>query len=99
MLDKINTKATPQAILEWKNSAKTKHAYKLLHRKINLAESDKTYFSWIVACSWPVKSPTNMEFVFTLTICQIVLSNHYEKLIISDEISRNRINKNIISNI
>jgi hypothetical protein len=99
MLDRINTKATPQAILSWKSSAKTKRCYKLLHRKIDPDNSDETYFARILARAWPAKAPTNMELVFTLTVCQIVLSDHYEKLVVSDSITHNRINKNIVSNI
>ena len=99
MLDRIDTKAMPQAILNWKNSAKTKRCYKLLHRKIDPASSNETYFTRILSRAWPAKSPTNMELIFTLTVCQIVLSSHYEKLIVSDTITHNRINKNIVSNI
>lgn len=99
MLDRINSKATPQAIANWKNSEKTKNCYQKLLTPINPDNSDETYFMRILSSAWPSTLPTNMQLAYTLTVCQIMLNSHYEKLTMSDEITKNRLNKNIVSNI
>jgi hypothetical protein len=99
MLDRINTKATPQAIAAWKSSEKTKNAYNKLFRPVNPDNSGETYFDRIVARAWPSTTPTYIQMAFTVTVCQILLRKHYEKLTMSDQITQNRLNKNIVSNI
>ena len=51
------------------------------------------------ARTWPAAAPTNMQLAYTITVCQILLNEHYEKLTMSDEITKNRLNKNIVSKI
>ena len=48
---------------------------------------------------WPGAMLTNMKLAFTITVCQIMLSSHYEKLIIKEDIVKNRLRKNLVSNI
>ena len=48
-LDSINTHASPQAVIEWKTSAKTKDCYKKLFAPINKDNSDNIYISLILA--------------------------------------------------
>jgi hypothetical protein len=99
LLDPINTNATPQAITDWKKSTKTKSCFKKLFKPIDANNADDTYFTRILARSWPASQPTNMQLAYTITVCQILLNDHYEKLTMSDEITKNRLNKNIVSNI
>jgi len=98
MLDRINTNATLQAITEWKNSDKTKQCYRKLFTPISDNNPNETYFTRILSRSWPTKLPTNMQLAYTITVCQIMLNAHYEKLTMSDEITKNRINKNLVNN-
>ena len=99
LLDPINTNATPQTITEWKQSPKTKLCYRKLFKPIDVNNADETYFTRILARAWPASTPTNMQLAYTITVCQILLNEHYEKLTMSDEITKNRLNKNIVSNI
>ena len=83
----------------WKQSDKTKSCYNKLFRQIDADKSSETYFDRILARSWPSTTPTNMQLAYSVTVCQILLKDHYEKLTMSDEITKNRLNKNIVSNI
>ncbi|CAG8814564.1 9980_t:CDS:2, partial [Dentiscutata erythropus] len=65
LLDRPGQNPTPKNIQEWKESAKTSHAYKLLHRKID-PNVPHTYFNRILSRIWP-NSSTNMQLVYTLT--------------------------------
>jgi hypothetical protein len=97
-LDSINTNAPPQAVMEWKNSDKTKACYRKLFEPINDDEND-TYIARILAKVWPGATPTNMKLAYTITVCQIMLSSHYEKLTMKEDIVKNRLRKNLVSNI
>ena len=88
----------PQAIAAWKNSAKTKLCFRKLFAPIE-EDTNETYFTRILARAWPAATPTNMQLAYTITVCQIMLNAHYEKLSMSDKITKNRLNKNIVSNI
>ena len=88
-----------QAILAWKQSPKTKSCYNKLFHSIDPDNSTETYFDRILARSWPTSAPTNMQLAFTVTVCQILLREHYEKLTMSDNITNNHLNKNIVSNL
>ena len=96
LLDPINTNATPQAIAAWKSSRKTKLCFKKLFAPIENDPND-TYFTRILSRAWPTAASTNMQLAYIATVCQIMLNEHYEKLTMSDEISKNRLNKNIVS--
>ena len=88
-----------QAILAWKQSPKTKSYYNKLFYPIDPDNSTETYFDQILARSWPTSAPTNMQLAFTVTVCQILLREYYEKLTMSDNITNNHLNKNIVSNL
>ena len=88
-LDSINTHASPQAVMEQKTSAKTKDCYKKLFAPINEDNPDNTYILLILAKVQFGATLTNIKLVFTITIYQIILSSHYEKLIIKEDIVKN----------
>ena len=99
-LDSINTSVASATITVWKASAKTKACYRKLFTSINNDDvNSDTYITRILAKVWPGASPTNMRLAYTITVCQIMLSDHYEKLIMSEEIVKNRLRKNLVSNI
>src|SRR5438046_1780326 len=95
-LDSINTHTSSQAVMEWKMSAKTKDCYKKLFAPINEDNPNNTYISLILAKVWPGATPTNIKLAFTITVCQIMLSSHYKKLIIKEDIVKNRLRKNLV---
>ena len=96
-LDRINSKALPQSIIEWKRSAKTKSCFNKLFQSIDPDNSEETFFNRILVRSFQATVPTNYQLAFAVTVCQILLHEHYEKLNISDNIMKNRLNKNIVS--
>ena len=99
-LDSINTSAAPATVAAWKASAKTKACYRKLFTLINNDDiNSDTYITRILAKVQPGASPTNMRLAYMITVCQIMLSDHYEKLIISEEIVKNRLRKNLVNNI
>lgn len=99
-LDSINTNAAPVNVVAWKASAKTKACYRKLFTPINNDDNNNdTYISRILAKVWPGAAPTNMRLAYTITVCQIMLSDHYDKLIMSEETAKNRLKKNLVSNI
>ena len=83
--------------MEWKRSAKTKSCFNKLFRPIDPDNSEETFFDQILARSFLAAAPTNYQLAFAITVCQILLHEHYEKLNMSDDIMKNRLNKNIVS--
>ena len=57
-----------------------------------------TYIARVLTKTWPgVCMPTNLKMAYTITICQIMLSDRYDKLKIGDDIVKNRLRKNIVN--
>jgi hypothetical protein len=96
-LDSINTNASPAAVAAWKASDKTKLCYKKLFAPISDDDPTDTYIARILAKAWPgAKMSTNMKVAYTITVCQIMLNSRYDKLMLDDNIVRNRLRKNIV---
>ena len=99
-LDSIKSNATPREISEWKASPKTKAAYNKLFEKIDPDNSEDTYIMRILDRVWPGgATPSTIRLAYTITVCQVVLSDHYENLTLKDARCSNRLRKNVVSNI
>ena len=96
-LDSINTSATPADVAAWKNSIKTKQCYKKLFKPINDATPNETYILKILGKVWPGVLPSNIKVAYAITVCEIMLSQHFEKLTMSENIVKDRLNKNLVS--
>ena len=97
-LDSINANASPAIVAAWKASQKTKSCYKKLFTPISDDDINDTYIARILTKAWPgVRMPTNLKMAYTITICQIMLSDRYDKLKIGDDIVKNRLRKNIVN--
>jgi hypothetical protein len=96
-LDSINTNAPPQEVVIWKASSKTRQSYRKLFDKINTRDPNSdTYMQKILSKIWPSESPSNNKVAYAISVCQIMLSSHYEKLIMSEDIVKNRLKKNLV---
>ena len=96
-LESINTNSTPEEVLTWKQSTKTKSAYRKLFTSIS-DDPDYTYMSRILAKVWPGGDPTNLQLAFGITVCQTTLSSHYKKLTINEDAVERKLIKNLVSN-
>jgi hypothetical protein len=97
-LDSINTNASPSEVSAWKASQKTKDFYKKLFTPINPDDNNSDlYITKIFGKVWPGASPSNLKIAFAITVCQIMLSEHYKKLTMSEDIVKNRLRKNLVS--
>jgi hypothetical protein len=98
-LDSINTNSPPQEVATWKASSKTRLCYRKLFRSINtLEDSGETHMQKILSKLWPSEMPSNIKVAYAISVCQIMLSSHYERLIMSEEIVKNRLKKNLVNN-
>jgi len=97
-LDSINTNVSPSKIMEWKASDKTKSCYKKLFTPISSDPID-TYMARILAKLWPTTIPSDMKIAYAITVCQVTLSQHYEKFTMREDIVKDRLIKNLVSKI
>ena len=95
-LDSINTNVAPSKITEWKASNKTKSCYKKLFTPISYDQND-TYMARILGKVWPVAMPSDMKMAYCITVCQVMLSQHFEKFTMKEDIVKNRLIKNLVS--
>lgn len=96
-LESINNNASPADVLAWKASDKTKACYKKLFLPINSENPEVTHISRILLKVWPGSTPTNIKAAYTITVCQIMLSEHYEKLTMKEKVVKNKLKKNLVS--
>ena len=96
-LDSINTNAPPQEVARWKASPRTRQCYRKLFDQINVLDpNSETYMQKILSKIWPSDSPSNNKVAYAISVCQIILSSHYERLIMSEDIVKNRLKKNLV---
>ena len=87
LLDPINTKAKPEEVLNWKRSEKTKNCFKLLFARVaNSSDENDTYVVRILNRIWPSGETTDHKTAYAMAVCQSILSPNYEKLMISEDI-------------
>src|SRR5260363_27272 len=97
-LDPINSKAKPKEILKWKKSRKTKNCYKLLFaRVINSSDEDDTYVFRILNRVWPSGVAFDQKMAYAMAVCQSLLSTNHEKLMISEDIIKEDLKRNLVS--
>ena len=98
-LDSINNNSTPVEVSDWKNSRKTKDAYQKLFTPINPNNPEETYMFKILSKMWPSANTTNIKSAYAITVCQTMLSSHYELLTIKEKIVKRKLLKNLVSNL
>jgi hypothetical protein len=99
-LDSINTNSSPANVSAWKASDKTKNCYKKLFTKINPRNTaSPTYMEKILEKIWPGAETTEIQAAYMITICEIMLSPHYDKITLSEQLGKSRLNKNLVSKI
>ena len=93
-LDSINTNSLPQEVATWKALSKTRLCYRKLFRSINaLEDMGETHMQKILSKLWPSEMLSNIKVAYAISICQIMLSSYYERLIMSEEIVKNQLKK------
>ena len=95
LIDPINNKAKHEAVLEWKNSEKTKNCYKSLFKKIS-ANSDDTYMVQILKKIWPEGKATDELVAYTIAVCQVLLDSSQDSLTISESIVKHKLARNLV---
>src|SRR5690242_17211174 len=98
-LDSINTSAAPGDVARWKRFYKTKKCWKNLFKPIDSTNSEQTqtYMEKILERLWPGALPSNIKLAYAISVCEIMLSPHYEKLTMSKNIVKSRLAKNLVS--
>jgi hypothetical protein len=94
-LDSINTTAIPGKVAEWKASRKTRDCYQKLFTPIS-NDSTVTYMQKILTKVWSGTTPSNTKMAYAITVCQIMLSDRYDKLTISEDFAKSRLKKNLV---
>jgi hypothetical protein len=86
----------PAEVANWKASIKTKACYDKLFRPFD-NNQNVIYMMRILEKVWPRATATNIQVAYAITVCQITLSSHYDKIILSEKIAKNRLNRNLVS--
>ncbi|GET66215.1 hypothetical protein GLOIN_2v1489211 [Rhizophagus irregularis DAOM 181602=DAOM 197198] len=89
-LTRINTSAGVDDIRAFKNSKKTKQAFKCLFKADD--DNNLPYVEAIKKKAWGKKNTTKKDTAFTLAICEIVLNPKHPKISVSDNALHNRFN-------
>jgi hypothetical protein len=95
-LDKINNKAVPEEVFDWKRSEKTKACFKRLFANIS-NNSEDTFMSRILEKIWPSGDSSNHQVAYAIAVCQMVLDTKYEKITISENVIKHKIARNLVS--
>ena len=95
LLEPITNKATPEMILEWKKSEKTRACYKKLFDKIN--NTKDTYMERILEKIWPSGDASEEKIAYAIAVCQTVLNPKNKILTMSEDIIKPLIAKNLVS--
>lgn len=96
LLESINNKAVPEDVLAWKHSDKTKACYKKLFAK-TAHNSDNTFMSRILEKIWPSGEASNEQVAYAISVCQTILDPNYEKIMISEDVVKHKIARNLVS--
>lgn len=96
LLERINNKATPEEVFDWKKSDKTKTCYMRLFTKIS-NNSDDTYMSRILQKIWPLGDTSNEQAAYAIAVSQMILDTNYEKITISESVIKHKIARNLVS--
>ena len=94
-LTRINTSAGASDIQKFKNSKKTKRAFKYLFETDN--NNNLPYIEAIKKKVWGKKTTTKKDTAFTLVVCEIVLNPKHPKISVSDNSLKNRFNTYLVS--
>ncbi|RIB02586.1 hypothetical protein C2G38_2227435 [Gigaspora rosea] len=78
----------------WKASEKIKSCYKKLFTPIFSDPAD-TYMARILGKIWSTTISSDIKVAYTITVCQVTLSQHYEKFTMREDIMKNRLIKNL----
>ncbi|CAG8653919.1 18988_t:CDS:2 [Rhizophagus irregularis] len=89
-LSRINTSAKADDIQAFKNSNKTKEAFKCLFEMDD--DNILPYIEAIKKKAWGKKSITKRDTAFTLAVCEIMLNLRHPKISVGDDTLRNRFN-------
>ncbi|CAB4492283.1 unnamed protein product [Rhizophagus irregularis] len=89
-LSRINTSAKADDIQAFKNSNKTKEAFKCLFEMDD--DNILPYIEAIKKKAWGKKSITKRDTAFTLAVCEIMLNLRHPKISVGDDALRNRFN-------
>src|SRR5260363_205708 len=95
-LDSIITNVAPSKITKWKASNKTKSCYKKLFTLISSNQND-TFMARILGKVWPVSMLSDIKMAYCITVCQVMLSQHFEKFTMKEDFVKNRLIKNLVS--
>jgi hypothetical protein len=95
-LEKINTKAVPEEVLDLKRSEKTKACFKRLFAK-KTNNSNETFMSCILGKIWPSGDTSNQQVAYAIAVCQMILDTSYEKITISENVIKNKLARNLVS--
>jgi hypothetical protein len=96
-LESITSNATPTEVATWKTSTSTKSCYKKLFEKIDPNDQNSpTHMSKILVKVWPNVEPSKIKAAYAVSVCQIMLNERYEKLTMSEDIVKKRLNKNLV---
>src|SRR5437763_3640141 len=95
LLESINNKASPEEVLKWKRSEKTKACYKQLFEDVE--NSDETYMSRILKKIWLSGDATSEKVAYAIAVCQAMLDKNYEKITMSDTAIKNRAARNLVN--
>ena len=94
-LEPINTKATPETVLKWKKSEKTKACYKRLFDEVE-ENSEETYMSQILKRIWPSGDASKENIAYAIAVTQTMLNLKYDKIMMSDIAVKSLITKNLV---
>ncbi|CAB5201954.1 unnamed protein product [Rhizophagus irregularis] len=86
----VNTSAKADDIQAFKNSNKTKEAFKCLFETDD--DNILPYIEAIKKKAWGKKSTTKRDTAFTLAVCEIMLNPRHPKISVGDDALRNHFN-------
>ena len=95
-LEPINNKASPEAVIRWKDSEKTKACYKKLFDEFE-EDSDQTYMTQILEKIWPSGNTSQEKIAYAIAVCQTFLNPKNKTITMSDTVIKKLIAKNLVS--
>ncbi|KAF0453208.1 hypothetical protein F8M41_001784 [Gigaspora margarita] len=93
LLELINNRASPETVLKWKRSEKTKACYQRLFDEVE--DLKVTYMVKILTKIWPSGDGSEKNVAYAIAVAQAMLNLKYEKIMMSDTTIKHKIAKHI----
>jgi hypothetical protein len=95
LLEPINSSASPETVLKWKKSDKTKACYRRLFDEVE--DSEETYMVKILKKVFPSGDGSQENVAYAIAVAQAMLNPKYNKITMSDTAIKSKIAKNVVS--